>query len=122
MRRLTGDQGTGDQGTVTAELAVAFTGLIPMLLAVVSLVGVLMAQLAVTGAASSAARLVARGESPTAVREVVLAAAGPQSRLDLQPQGGFTRVTVTRQVDVLGVHQWRVTGTAAVPTEAGRGP
>lgn len=106
-----------DRGAVTAELAVAFTGLIPLLLAVASLVAVLLAQLEVTGAAASAARLVARGENPAAVREVVLAAAGPQARLDLQAQGGLTRVSVTRRVEVPGIRQWQVTGTAAVPTE-----
>lgn len=107
---------------MTAELAIACTGLIPVLLTVVSLVAVLLAQLAVTGAAASAARLVARGEDVAAVREVVVAAAGPRAQLEMQAQGGLTRVRVSRQVEVFGARQWQVTGTAAVPTETlGRG-
>lgn len=108
---------TRDRGAVTAELAVALTGLVPMLLAVVCLVSVLLGQLSVTGAASSAARLIARGESRTAVEHVVRAAAGPDADLQVQSLGGLTRVTVSRQIEVPGAGQVEVRGSAVAPGE-----
>lgn len=109
-----------DEGTVTAELAVGLTALVPMLLAVLSLVSVLLAQLSVAGAASSAARLIARGESRTAVEQVVRTAAGPGAAVQVEPLGGLTRVTVVRRVDVFGARPVELRSSAVAPGEQGR--
>lgn len=107
-----------DSGTVTAELAVAVTALVPLIVAVISLVALLLAQLSVTSAASTGARLLARGEDRPAVEWAVLHAAGPRARMQTRPDGALTHVLVTRTVPVLG-RDVVVTGSAVAPTESG---
>lgn len=86
-----------DHGAVTVEAALALLGLSVVLVAVVWVVGLLLAQLALGEAARAAARAAARGESTVEVRAEA-ARAVPEADVRLTEQGDHVVVEVTRSV------------------------
>ncbi|HEX8496408.1 MAG TPA: Rv3654c family TadE-like protein [Actinomycetales bacterium] len=110
----------GDQGTATAELAVALPAVTLVLAAVLSVGQVVLAQVRCTDAAGAAARSVARGDGAAVARGLALGAV-PGARVSVGSGGGVVSVTVTRRVPLLlpGGPEVSVVGRAAAQAETG---
>ncbi len=125
MRSRSGEQGAGEQGAVTAELAIGLLGLTTVLAGLLSLVVVVLAQVQVHDAAAAGARLAARGEPTARVGAVASDLVGHPAQVDVRGGSGTTRVTVRRQVALLlpGRPRVEVVGRAdAVTEESGASP
>lgn len=110
-----------DDGTVTAEVAVAMTSVVLLLAGLLSAATVAVAQVRVTDAAGAGARAAARGESPAVVREVAVAAAGPGASAVVDDSGELVTVTASAPVEVplLGAPVVTVRSTASARVEGG---
>jgi hypothetical protein len=88
----------GDDGTVTAEIAVALPALV--LVTALSMWGVsaVSVQLACTDAARSGARAAARGEALPAVRAMVLRGLPPEAAVDIHRNAHTSRVRINVSV------------------------
>lgn len=86
-----------DRGMATAELAVALPAVVLVIMAGMTAVSVLTAQLCCVDAAREAARAAARGESAAVVRSVA-ATAGPADAT-VTVAGDAEQVTVTVSAD-----------------------
>jgi len=104
-------------GMVTAEFAVGLLAVVPLLLALVSVVAAGAVQVKTAEMARTAGRLLARGESPEAVRAEV-ASALPDARVDLVTESEHVRVQVCHVVGGVGVlPSWPICAQARVPRE-----
>lgn len=102
----------------TAELAVGLLAVVPLLLALVSVVAAGAVQVKTAEMARTAARLVARGESPAAVRAEV-AADLPTARVEFVEEPEHVRVVVSRRVGGGGLlPAWTISSETRVPREA----
>ncbi|MFN8168324.1 MAG: TadE family type IV pilus minor pilin [Candidatus Nanopelagicales bacterium] len=111
--RRPGRRSRRDEGAVAVEAALALLGLAVVLVAVVWVVGVLLAQLALGEAARSAARVAARGESAAAVRAEA-ARLVPDAEVRLADDGDHVVVEVTRTVRAPGLlARWGSVGLRA---------
>ncbi|MFV0457667.1 MAG: hypothetical protein ACK5MT_02675 [Actinomycetales bacterium] len=111
-----------DAGAITAEFAIGLLSVVLVAATVVGLAIVGQARLAVTGAAASAARLVARGESESAIRSWLDAQPHVDGyRIDQATAGGHPVLTVTTwrgvRLGLLGTV--RVSGAATALPEPG---
>lgn len=114
-----------DRGSVTAELAVAMTGLVLVLSGLFAVAAVTLTQVRVTDAAGSGARAAARGEAPSAVQEVATRVAGPSATTTLGAAGDMVTVTVSKQVrlPLVGQPVLEVAASAVARVESmGSGP
>lgn len=113
-----------DDGSATAEMAVALPVLILVLAAALWALSAVAAQLRCTDVAAAAARAAARGEAPT---QVVLRARGAAPRgatVTVQPTGSDVVVRVSALVRPFGglaerLPAVRVAGSAAAANEWG---
>ena len=114
---------TGDEGMVTAELAVALPTVVVVLLAAVSALVAVSTQLRCTDAAATAARLVARGESVSVARAAVRDVAGARTTAEVTtgPASVTVRVRAATGVPVLGslLRLSPVTASFTAPLEPG---
>lgn len=92
-----------DEGTATAELAVAMPALVLALAAVLSVGQAVLAQVGCVDAARAGARAAARGESPAAVLD--LARDGvPDAVVSVRQEGTQVSVSVARRMTLLLPH------------------
>ncbi|GAB2450329.1 TadE family type IV pilus minor pilin [Xylanimonas ulmi] len=89
---------TAERGAVTAELAVGLPVVALLLVAVLTLAAASGAQLRATDAARAGARAVAIGQDDTQVREVVARVGGAGATAQLQRDGPWVVVEVSRPV------------------------
>jgi hypothetical protein len=102
----------------TAEMAVGLLAVVPLLLALVSVVAAGAVQVKTAEMARTAARLVARGESQEAVRAEV-AVDLPTARVQFVDEPAHVRVVVSRRVGGVGLLPvWTISSEARVPREA----
>jgi len=93
--RDNGATGPGaDAGMVTAELAVALPTVIVTLLAAITALVAVATQLRCTDAAATAARLVARGETPTVARSAADGVVGSPAQVLIRTDSGTVTVVV----------------------------
>jgi Flp pilus assembly protein TadG len=83
---------------VTAEFAVALPAFVVVVVAALSGVAVMTAQLRCADAAATAARLTARGQSPAQVRAAALDGAPGSARLEVVVKGMSVTATVLAEV------------------------
>jgi Flp pilus assembly protein TadG len=107
---------------VTAELAVVLPVLVLALTMCLGAIGVTMARLRCADAAAVAARLAARGESPSTVRRAALAAAPMASGISVTGRDpASVTVVVSTTVRLLGVGRivpgWSVREVFTAPRE-----
>ena len=114
---------TGDEGMVTAELAVALPTVVIVLLAAVSALVAVSTQLRCTDAAATAARLVARGESVSVARAAARDVVGTDTRVQVTTDHGSVTVLVRAAagVPLLGslLRLPSVTASFTAPLEPG---
>jgi Flp pilus assembly protein TadG len=89
---------------VTAELAVALPTVVVVLVLAMTALFAVTTELRCTDAAATAARLLARGESPATARSAVQAIAGAGASLDLSTAAGSVRVDVRAPAGLPLVH------------------
>ena len=87
-----------DAGAVTAELAVALTGVVVVLAALLATVSLALAQVRALDAAGAGARAAARGEAEAHVLGLTRRLAGPAARTGVARTA--SQVTVTVRVPV----------------------
>jgi Flp pilus assembly protein TadG len=112
---------------VTAEIAVALPALLILVMASVTAVAVLTAQLRCFDAAREGARAAARGEPPAATRDIASRAAPRHAEVIVTAAGDRVSVAVTTTVRLLSVRGPSITVqgravTAAEPGVTGGGP
>ncbi len=95
-------RGAGEQGMVTAEVAVVLPALLVVLAVAVWVLAAVGAQLRCTDAAGVAARAAARGDSPTEVAQAGRSVAPPGADIDVQVDGELVQVRVRARVRALG--------------------
>jgi Flp pilus assembly protein TadG len=95
-------RGNGDQGSVTAEFAVALPAVVAVLAVVLSAVAAATAELRCVDAARAGARAAARGENTSAAVAAARAAGPAGASVRLQRAGGQVRVEVRGRVSLLG--------------------
>lgn len=101
----------------TAELAVGLLAVVPLLFALVGVVAAGAVQVKTAEMARTAARLLARRESPEVVRAEV-ATALPDARLELATESDYVQVVVCQAVGGVGVlPSWPVCSEVRVPRE-----
>jgi hypothetical protein len=101
----------------TAEFAVGLLAVVPLLLALVSVVAAGAVQVKTAETARTAARLLARGESPAAVRAEV-AAALPGAQVEFVTEPAHVQVLVSRTVGGAGLlPTWTISSKVWVPRE-----
>src|SRR3954454_2503207 len=93
----------GDEGMVTAELAVALPSVVLVLAAAVTALLAVAMNLRCTDAAATAARLLARGAPATAARSAACAVAGSAAEVRISSAAGSVTVTVRAAVPMPGV-------------------
>ena len=110
---------------VTAEIAVALPVLVLLMMAAMTAVMVVNAQLRCVDAAREAARVLARGDSPALARSLVAQTGPPGAQLKVTQADSQVRVDVTAHASGIGgvlpafdVHARSV----AVPEPAGASP
>ena len=91
-----------DAGMVTAEFAVALPAFVLVLVAALSVVAIVTAQLRCTDAAATAARLAARGQAGALVRSTSLASAPGGASLVIAGSASQVIATVSARVSVPG--------------------
>lgn len=88
----------GEQGSVTAEIAVGLPVVVLLLVAVLTLAAASTAQMRALDAARAGARAVAIGEADAAVASAVARVGGGDADLTIVRDGEWVEVTVTRPV------------------------
>ncbi|MES9536917.1 TadE family type IV pilus minor pilin [Actinomadura sp. NPDC000600] len=114
-----------DRGTATAEIAVALPSLVLVTAIVLWGVRAASVQLACTDAARSGARAAARGESLTAVRDLVVRAVPKGATVQVHRDEATVRVDISASVDTaaaIGLPALVVHAHAAAETEPGLPP
>jgi hypothetical protein len=102
---------------VTAEFAVGILAVIPVMLSLVLLMAAAAVQMQVLEAARTGARMLARGETPDAVRDQVTTAV-PGAEVAVSEVEDKAEVRVSRPMGGLGVlPQFTVSATARTPVE-----
>ena len=91
-----------DGGMATAELAVVLPTLVLIVVAGLTMVSVVLAQVRCVDAAREAARAAARGEPPEVVRSAAVRAAPAGARVEVGDAGEEVRVTVSASAGGLG--------------------
>lgn len=89
-----------ERGSVTAELAVALTGVVLVLGGLLAVAAVSVVQVRVVDAAGAGARAAARGEPPAVVQQVGAQVAGTSTRVTSTRAGDLVTVTASRHVTV----------------------
>lgn len=108
----------GEQGAVTAELAVAFVAVGFVLTVAVGAVGVAVAQLQCIDSARAAARVAARGEPDIAVLSAARQRAPSGAVVTVARAGDIASVSVTERVRLVApLPALTVTATSAATTE-----
>lgn len=92
-----------EQGSLTAEFAVAIPAVILVLLLVISLAMQGAARVSLEDAARSAARELARGETSAVVEQTVRDTAGAEVNIVISQEGAYSRVLLTQPVQILGL-------------------
>lgn len=95
-----------DQGSVTAEMAVALPGLVLVLAAALWAVTAAGAKVECIDAARAAARAAARGEPLPAVRAAAVKAAPAGAHVALHRDDDLVEVEVSARVRVVGAAVW----------------
>jgi len=98
-----GEPARRDSGMVTAEFAVALPAFVLVVLAALSGVAIVTADLRCADAAGVAARMAARGDSPDLTREVASRAAPRGAALEVNRSGGFVTATVVSRLAFPGL-------------------
>lgn len=98
-----------DGGMVTAEFAVALPAFVLVVLAALSGVAVMTAQLRCVDAAAVAARMAARGDSSSLVQATALSGAPGSAQIDVVTTTSLVTATVRAQVSPLGL-SWFLPG------------
>jgi hypothetical protein len=115
-----------DSGMVTAELAVALPTVVVVLAVALSGLFAVSTELRCTDAAATAARLVARGESPAAARAAARAIAGGAATVQLTARGGSVLVDVRAPAELPLLHSLlhlpKVSAAFRQPLEPGVSP
>jgi Flp pilus assembly protein TadG len=114
-----------DRGSVTAETAVATTGLVLVLGALLAVAAAALTQVRVADAAGAGARAAARGDSPRAIQEAAVRLGGQDSTATVRSGGDLVTVTVTTPVrlPLVGQPVLDVTASAVARVEVvGTGP
>lgn len=108
-----------DQGTVTAETAVALPSLMLLLGVALAAIQAATTQLACVDAARVGARALARGEQHEAVRRLVLQVAPPGARSQISSDAAFARVELRAPVRLVPglTAPFEVRAQAATPRE-----
>ena len=107
-----------DHGMATAELAVALPAVVLVIVAGMTAVSVLTAQLRCVDAAREGARAAARGERPAVVREVVVSAGPAGAGLTVTGDDRTVTVTVSARSRAGGVlPSFEVTASAVALRE-----
>lgn len=86
-----------DGGIVTAEFAVALPAVVFLLALLLAGVSAGLTQVRLEGAAQSAARVMARGESVSAAQQAVSRVGGPTVQVSISDIGEWTTVVVSDQ-------------------------
>ena len=111
-----------DNGSVTAEAAVAMPALAALAMVLVWLVSIGVAQIRVVDAARDAARAIARGEEPAAAVSQAHSTAPHGAQVTIRRSGGVVLVKVVANVAPLDglvpMPAAHVESSAAVRTEA----
>jgi hypothetical protein len=113
------DEGSVDDGTVTAELAVALPAVVLLCAALLVTGQAAIGEMRCTDAARAAARLAARGEPTSAVAAEANRRAPPGASVGVSRSGGQVRVVVRAPLGGLAP-SWAgltLTGTAFASTE-----
>jgi Flp pilus assembly protein TadG len=112
--------GRRDGGMATAELAVVLPALVLVVVAALTAVSVLLAQLRCVDAAREGARAAARGEPAEVARSAAARVAPAAAAVDIRPDGDVVRVTVSATAGRKGglLPTFRVTATAVAQREA----
>lgn len=104
-------------GMVTAEFAVGILAVIPVVLSLVLLVASAAVQMQVLEAARTGARMVARGDAETVVREQVTVAV-PGAQVAITEVDATAEVHVSRLMGGMGMlPQFTISATARTPVE-----
>lgn len=110
-----------DRGMATVELAVALPAVVLVVVAGMTAVSVLTAQLRCVDAAREAARAAARGESAAVVRSLAARAGPPGAVLTVAGDASEVTVTVTAESGVArGLPSFRVAAVAVALREPER--
>ncbi len=88
-----------EQGSVSAELAIALPAVIAILIFALSAMTIQLHRIDLTARAAVLARAVARGETESAIEAML----GSQDQLHRKPIGVFTCVTLTSPVEIAGL-------------------
>lgn len=116
MRRVA--RPTGDQGVVTAELAVALPVIVLMLLAILAVTAASSAQMRTADAARAAARAIAIGETEAQAQAIAQQLAGANAQVSIGHSPPWVTAQVTRPVAggwfSSGPFQAKATATARV--------
>jgi hypothetical protein len=100
---VTSLRSAGDAGMVTAEFAVALPAFVLVVLAALSGVAVMTSQLRCVDAADIAARMVARGDTSSLVREAALGGAPNGAELVVVKSGSLVTATVRARLSPPGL-------------------
>lgn len=108
---------SGEDGSVTAELAIGLTGVVSVLVVLLATVTTAQAQLRVVDAAGAGARAAARGEPD--VTALTRRLAGPAAVATVSQAAGTVTVEVSApvQLPLPGAPRVTVRGRAATPAE-----
>jgi Flp pilus assembly protein TadG len=98
--------GRGDDGMVTAEFAVALPAFVLVVLAALSGVAVMTAQLRCADAADIAARMAARGDTTGVVQAAALTGAPGSAHLELSTTATLVTATVRARLSLPGLSRF----------------
>lgn len=98
--------GGGDSGMVTAEFAVALPAFVLVVLAALSGVAVMTAQLRCADAADIAARMSARGDTTVVVQAAALTGAPGSAHLELSSTATLVTATVQARLSLPGLSRF----------------
>ena len=118
---MNGSKPSADRGVVTAEIAVALPALVIVVLAAITAVSAMTAQLRCFDAAREGARAAARGEAPAAVHDIATRVAPQRATVTVVPAGDRISVAVSTTVRLLAGRgpAIRVAGRAVAAAEPG---
>jgi Flp pilus assembly protein TadG len=112
-----------DRGAATVEIAIALPSLVVVVMAAVTAVAVVTAQLRCLDAAREGARAAARGEPPAAVRDIARQVAPAPAGVTVTAEAGRVAVDVSTTVRLLSGRGPSITveGRAVAAAEPGVG-
>lgn len=108
---------SGEQGSVTAELAIGLTGVASVLVVLLATVSTAQAQLRVVDAAGAGARAAARGEADVAALTRRLAGPGAVATVNHAAGAVTVEVSAPVQLPLPGAPRVTVRGRAVSPAE-----